>query len=120
MKQGDATILRAFDPSLRDPASLDADRRDELGRELDELSRTIEQMGPEVESLLAFHVATHWARMVWLRPYIGLPELVDERPELGEWLDRAARIPALLETLPDREATVRRYEHRYAGRQAAA
>ncbi len=120
IKQWDAKILKAFYASLRDPAWLDVERREEVGRELDELARTIEQMDHEVESLLAFHVATHWARMVWLRSFTGLPELVDERPQLREWLDRTARIPALLETLPDREATVRRYEDRYVGRQAAA
>ena len=51
---------------------------------------------------------------------VPLPELMDDRPQLREWLERAARSPALLETLPDREATVRRYERRYVGRQAAA
>ncbi len=120
MKQWDSVVLPAFYASLRDPATLDAKQRDTVGRELDELARTTEQMGPEVHGLLAFHVGTHWARMAWLRSYTGLPELVDDRPALRKWLDRAAASPALLETLPDRKATVRRYEKRYVGRRAAA
>jgi len=41
------------------------------------------------------------------------------RPALREWLDQAVQIPAVQETLPEREATVRRYQERYVGRLAA-
>ncbi len=119
MKQWDAAVIPAFYDSLRNPGSLDAARRAAVSKELDQLAATMEQMGPEVVSLLAFHVATHWARMVWLRSYTCVVELVEDRPALWEWLDRAAQIPAVQETLPEREATVRRYEERYVGRLAA-
>ncbi len=119
MKQWDAIVLPAFYDSLRNPASLDTARSAAVSKELDQLAATVEGMGLEVESLLAFHIATHWARMGWLRSYTGVVELVEERPTLREWLDRAAQIPAVQETLPDRDATVRRYEERYVGRVAA-
>ena len=75
MKQWDTTVLPAFYDSLRNPASLDTARSAAVSKELDQLAATVEEMGTEVESLLAFHVATHWARMGWLRSYTGVVEL---------------------------------------------
>ena len=57
--------------------------------------------------------------MVWLRSNTCVVELVEDRPALREWLDQAVQIPAVQETLPEREATVRRYQERYVGRLAA-
>jgi len=113
MKQWDDVVLPAFYGSLRETGDLDASRRDEVSGELDELSRTIGLMVPEVESLLAFHVATHWARMRWLRAHTGVVELVEGRPTVLGWLDRTLEIPAVQRTLPDREETVRRYEEHF-------
>lgn len=116
MKQWDDVVVPAFYASMRDPAALDEERRYAIAGEIGELAGTLDLMAPEVESLLAFHMAPHWARMVWLRSRTGLVELIGARPTVREWLDRAAAIPAVQETLPGRERTVRRYEARYVGR----
>ncbi len=51
--------------------------------------------------------------MDWLREFTPLPEVIDEHPTLKRWLDRAAALPAIQETLPSREETVERYRRRY-------
>lgn len=97
--------------------SLKVGRRDEidsrrLEKELDQLALTAEQTGPP-ENLLGFQVATFWARMSWLREHAPIVQLFDARPALFEWLSRAAAQPAIQETLPDRESTIRLYEERF-------
>ncbi len=67
------------------------------------------------ENLAAFHVATHWVRMDWLREFTRLPALIDEHPALRRWLDQAVELPAVQRTAPNREETVERYRRRYVG-----
>ncbi|MFQ5742064.1 MAG: glutathione S-transferase family protein [Acidobacteriota bacterium] len=120
MKQWDAVVLPAFYESLMKPESFDDERRRKVEGELDELNLTLQTMGAEVECLLAFHLASFWARMDWLRRYTPIAELIDQRPALRDWLDRAVGLDAVQGTLPEREWTVRRYEERYVqGKNAA-
>lgn len=116
MKQWDDTVLGAFYESLADPDAL-TPRRDEVEGELDELRATIDHLdgGP---GLLAFHCAPHWARMDWLRAYAPLVDLIEARTDLHAWLQEISRLPAIRETLPDREETVRMYEERFVGQPA--
>jgi len=116
MKQWDAVVLAAFYDSLRAPATLDADRRAVVEAELNQLAATIEEAGTRAESLLGFHVAMHWVRMTWLREFTPIADLVERRKPLAEWLEQAASLPVVRQTLPDREATIRRYQEVFVGR----
>ncbi len=113
MNQWDSVILPAFYASLRQPASFDEELRTSLARELAWMSTTVSRMDGAVENLVGLHCATHWVRMDWLREFTPLPELIDEHPTLKRWLDRAAALPAIQETVPSREETVERYRRRY-------
>ena len=119
MKQWDGVVLPAFYDSLRDPTALEGEQRVGVEAELDQLAATVEATGPRVDRLLGFHVATHWARMIWLRDFTLIVDLVEQRPALARWLDRAAAQPAVRKTLPDREQTIQRYREVYVGRLAA-
>ena len=114
MKQWDEIVVDAFYDSMRAGGSIDTDRRDRIGRELDALATTVAASGEQPESLLAFHCAPHWARMDWLRRVTSLAELVDDRPPLHAWLHSTVQAEAIRDTLPDREVTITRYERRYA------
>lgn len=122
MGQWDTVVAPAFYRSLGDPDFLDNERREQLRKELRWMNRTVERLAADpvqdrvTDSLAQIHVATHWARMDWLREFTPLAGLVDEQPALRAWLDRAAQLPAVQKTLPDREATVQRYRERFAQR----
>ena len=119
MERWDAVVTPAFYRSLRDPDYLDDDVRESLSRELSFMEGTIARIDGHdrpaaVNSLPAIHAATHWARMDWLRELTPLAEIIGGFPKLKSWLDRAAALPAVQKTLPDREATIERYRKRYA------
>ncbi len=114
MRQWDSAVLPAFYRSLGNPEYLDAEVTDAIRRELTYMAEVVERSGDENAALPSLHFGTHWARIDWLREFSGLASLVDEQPILREWLDRAARLPALQKTLPDREETIARYRRRFA------
>ena len=109
MKQWDGAVINVWYRSVKEPWSLDARARGMLEKELDQMARTIQVVGGAVESLPAFHCAPFWARMEWLRDRSPMPALIDARPALKDWLDRAVAIPTIQQTLPDRERAVKAY-----------
>ncbi len=113
MRRWDEVVVPAFYDTLRRPEILEEELRASLSRELAFLSTAVLRMEDDVENLAAIHVATHWARMDWLRDFTPLPALIDEHPALKRWLDRAAELPTVQRTLPSREETVQRYRRRY-------
>lgn len=114
MLQWDEVVLRLYYKTLGDPEGMDQDMTDKVGRELDAFQETI-ALTSGVENLMGFHFAPFWARMGWLRHLTGVPALIDQRPELRAWLDRAVTLPSVQKTLPDREPLVRSYQERFAG-----
>jgi len=114
MKQWDEIVVDAFYDSMRAGGTIDSERRDRIGRELDELATTVGAGEDTIATLLSFHCASHWARMDWLRRVTSLAELIDERPVLHTWMQRTLEIKAVRDTLPERQRTVARYEERYA------
>ena len=109
MKQWDGTVAPAWYRSIKERSSLDDRVRQRVEREIDELAGTVRVMDGAVENLLAFHCAPFWARMSWLRGHSPLPEWVEARPALREWLDRTVSLPAVRKTLPDREVAIHTY-----------
>ncbi len=67
MKQWDEIVVETFYDSMRAGGMVDPERRDRIGRELDQLAITVDADEGRVHTLLAFHCAPHWARMDWLR-----------------------------------------------------
>ena len=116
MRRWDDVIAPELYRSLGSPP--DDAKKATLRRELAFLATIADRMAGDVDNLAALHVATHWARMNWLRDLTELPALIDEHPPLREWLDRAAALPAIRATLPSREATVARYRRRHAAQVA--
>ena len=108
MAQWDAVVLPAFYDSRRDAASFDAARRKTVAAELDEMVKTVFETNRRQGGLLAFHCAPFWVRMLWLRRDTPLAELIAERIELRKWLDGAAALPAIQDTLPDPDLVARR------------
>jgi glutathione S-transferase len=113
MRRWDDVVVPAFYRTLKRPDSLDDELRATLSRELAFLSAAVSRTPDDVENLLGLHLATHWARIDWLREFTPLAGLIDEHPALRRWLDRAAALPAILKTLPSREATIESYRQRY-------
>ncbi len=116
IRRWDDVIAPELYRSLGSP--LDDAKKATLRLELAFLSTIADRMGGDVNNLAALHVATHWARMDWLRELTELPALIDEHPPLRKWLDLAAALPAIQATLPSREATIERYRSRYAAQVA--
>ena len=114
MLQWDEVILGEFYRSLRSPDGIEPETRKKLARELDEIVRTVRLVSGSIYDLMGFHFAPFWARMDWLRGLTPFPKLVDSRPELVEWLNRAVAIPAVQATLPPQDTVVRSYEERFA------
>lgn len=114
MKQWDSTVITVWYRSVKELESFDARTRERLERELHELAQTLREMQGEVDNLLAIYCAPFWARMDWLRDYSPVPAVIDARPPLRTWLDRTVELPAIEQTLPDREWTVRQYVEDYA------
>lgn len=112
MRRWDDVVAPAFYRSLGQPEAI-TERRDELQRELRFMATAVQRFGDEARSLAALHVATHWARIDWLRELSPLGSLIDEYPALRAWLDKAAAQASIQQTLPDREATVERYRRKY-------
>jgi glutathione S-transferase len=112
MKQWDAVVLPAWWASLRDAEAL-GEWRERVEGELDRLAAVVEDSGADPRCLLALHVAPFWARMVWTRKLSTLVRLVEKRGDLVRWLDATIGQEAVRSTLPDRAATVKRYEARY-------
>lgn len=112
-KQWDQSVLPLFYGSMKDPGLYTEAAGRQLGMELDELWGTIGATGDAGASMLAFHLAPFWLRMGWLREFSPVLEVFDQRPELTAWLDRAAALPAVLETAPDQQETVQRYRERF-------
>ena len=113
MSRWDNVVVPAFYHTLRQPESLDDELRTTLSRDFAFLSTAVARIGDDVENLAAIHVATHWARMDWLRDFTPLPQLIDEHAALKDWLDRATALAAVQRTLPSREVTVERYRRTY-------
>ncbi len=105
-------IVPLFFKALKDPSALDANTT--WQPELESLGKTAKQAKPE--SLLGLHMATHWQRMVWVAP--DSPLVAAMRAALGDFLDQAAALPAIVSTAPDREKTTRMLLERF-GRKAA-
>ncbi len=74
-------------------------------REIEQLAKTVRSR--PVESLLGLHIAPFWVRWNWVDPGSELVKRVRAEPGLAEWLDRAAALPAIVSTNPDRDETVR-------------
>jgi len=108
MRRWDDVVVPLFYRSLKQPEAI-AERRDELQRELRFLAVAVQRIADGGRGLAAFHVATHWARIDWLRELSPLGGVIDEYPALRAWLDKAAAQPSIRATLPDREATIARY-----------
>ncbi len=113
MRRWDDIVVQAFYRTLRRPETSEEELRATLSRELAFLSTAVSRMEDDAENLAAFHVATHWVRMDWLREFTRLPALIDEHPALRRWLDQAAELPAVQRMAPNREETVERYRRRY-------
>ena len=113
MRRWDDSVVPAFYRTLRHPGRSEEELQAALGPELAFISTIVSRMGDDVENLVAFHLATHWIRMDWLREFTGIPALVDHHPALRRWLDQAAELPAIRGTAPGREETVERYRRRY-------
>jgi len=116
MKQWDDRVLPAWYRSLIDPRSFDAKARGKVEGELDEAEATVAAMQGVTDNLMGFHVAPFWARMDWLREHSPIPALIDAHHGLRAWADRAVGLPAILQTLPDREFAVQQYELHYVNR----
>lgn len=80
-------------------------------RELEQLAKTVRNK--PVESLLGLHIAPFWIRWTWVDPDSELVKRVRAEPGLAEWLDRAAALPAITATNPDRDETVRMMRERF-------
>ncbi len=59
-------------------------------------------IGPLQPSLLALHVAPMWIRYRLFRPRSAVVCRVEATPSLAAWLDDAASLPCIQDTLPDR------------------
>lgn len=115
MKRWDEEIApAAFYHALQDGDRFGEEQRRSVVRELEQLARTAAQMNGQVLSLLAFHLAPFYARMVWLRAHAPGARLIEnEQPGLKLWLDQTLELHGVAETLPDREATVESYLRHY-------
>ncbi len=113
MKQWDSIVLPAFYQSLKKSSILDDDTRSNIEKELDFMAGTAEQMGEDINNLVAFHIAPFWARMDWLREYSPIANLIDTRPHLKSWCDATVALKAVQETLPEKEWAIKRYEEHY-------
>lgn len=113
MKQWDQVIAKAFYPALREGKMPDADEQTKISRELEVMGRLLVLLAGDTENMLAIHVAPFWARMDWLRDLTPYATLIDQHEELHYWLDRTLVLPAIQDTLPDEEETVRTYRERF-------
>ena len=114
MKQFDETVVPLFFKALKDPSV--ADSTPNWQREVQALGETAKKSKPA--SLLGLHMATHWQRMTWVAPQSAVVKAL--RESLGEFLDAAAALPAVVSTAPDRESTVKMMLERFGPRPAAA
>ena len=113
MRRWDDVIAPTFYHSLKDP-EMPKEKRDEVQKELRFLAVAVQRVSDGARGLASLHVATHWARIDWLRDLSPLGGMVDEYPALRSWLDKCAAQDAIQKTLPDRDATVERYRQRYS------
>ena len=79
------------------------------------MARTAERMAGSTTNMPGLHCAPFWARMCGLREHTPLTAMIDKEAALKDWLDATIVLPAVLETLPDREKTVQSYRDRYVG-----
>lgn len=105
MLQFDNVVVPIAWASMKAKGALDDAQRKALDRELDELQRTMQQADARV-SLLGLHVITHIIRWQWLGDASPLPKMLAARPALQSWLDELAALPAVQQTLPDRDENV--------------
>jgi glutathione S-transferase len=110
MKQWDTVVLPAWYRGLQAPSSFGPRVQESVEAELEELAATIGRAKDDADTLMGFHFAPFWAHIDWLRERSPLSEMVEKRESLKGWLDKAVALPAIQQTLPDRESTVRRYE----------
>lgn len=115
MKQWDAVVLPAWYRGLQAPASFDGRVRDRVAGEIEELASTAALFRDEVDNLPGFHFGPFWARMCWMRETSPVVDLVEKHELLKAWLDRAVELPAVQQTLPDREAVLKRREGQPSG-----
>ena len=116
-KQWDGVVLEPFYAGLGDPARLE-EAEGEIRDVLAFIEEVFQKSASDAENMISFHMATHWARMGWLSEYTDLPVWIEDYDALKQGLDRAVEQPAIQETLPKKEATVRIYEEHYVGEKA--
>lgn len=112
MKQWDSTVLDPFYRCLGHGKDIQ-EYRDELQPELEQFQKLIISIDKSTDNILAFHVATFWLRMKWLREYSDFPALVKEYDRLYEWLNEATSEAPIQNTKPDRGKTIHSYEENY-------
>lgn len=70
---------------------------------LDALEDATRGTGPRPE-LVTLHVAPIWSRFRWWHPTGQVTRLVEARPELCRWLDRAVELDCVTQSAPDKAA----------------
>ena len=114
MRRWDDVVAPAFYRSMRDGGQIKEGAKANLHKELAFIASIVDSLGQSVDNLAALHVATHWARMDWVRELTELPALIDELPTLRAWLDMSVALPEIQETLPEAEAVLKRYRSHFA------
>ncbi len=59
--------------------------------------------------LMSFHFAPLWLRFQWWQPEGAVTRALRRRPPVVAWLDRAAELPSVVRTSPDRSRNVSGY-----------
>jgi glutathione S-transferase len=108
MKQWDSVVIPAWYRGLQAPSSFEGRIRDRVKGELAELAATVGLFRDKADNLPGYHFAPFWARVAWTRDNSPLATMIEEYEGLRTWLDRAVELPAVQQTLPDRETAMKR------------
>lgn len=110
MKQWDSVVVPAWYRGMQAPSSFDGKIRERVIKEIAELAATVNLFREKVDNLPGFHFAPFWARMTWLKESSPVFGIIEEHQVLRGWMDKAVALPAVQQTLCDRETAVRRHE----------
>lgn len=115
MKQWDAVVVPAWYRGLQAPSSFEGKIRERVIKEIGELAATVNLFREKVDTIPAYHLAPFWVRMAWLRDSSPICGIVEEHQVLKGWLEKAAALPAIQQTLCDRESAVKRHDKQVSG-----
>lgn len=115
MKQWDGVVIPAWYRGMQAPSSFDGKIRERVIKEIGELAATVNLFREKVDNLPGFHFAPFWAHMTWLKESTPIHGIIEEHQVLKGWLDKAVALPAIQQTLCDRDTAVKRHERQASG-----